>query len=173
VSGSRKVAKLLAERGADVDARDEQGWTLLHEAAEADNPKSAAILLSLGADVNARLRDESAQIADATPLHMAAQNNYKEVAEILLRYGADISARCQTGESPLHIAAMHGSKEVAEVLLAHGANVNIQVPHPSLFTARLPDGKLFERRVCRTPLDYAIVHGETQMAEFLRRHGAK
>jgi hypothetical protein len=48
--GNVKVAKLLIDRGADVNVRDSQGWTPLHEAMYFDYFKVAKLLLDHGAD---------------------------------------------------------------------------------------------------------------------------
>lgn len=47
--GSAKIPAMI-QRGDDMDARDEQGMTPLHHAAEADNADAVKQLLKAGAD---------------------------------------------------------------------------------------------------------------------------
>ena len=62
--------ELFFKAVANVNAKDEHGWTPLHRAAQS-NPKPAVleVLLKAGANVNAK--DKNGR----TPLHWAAQND--------------------------------------------------------------------------------------------------
>ena len=84
-----------------MNARDESGWTPLHEAA-AHNPNPAVIdvLVRLGADVNAKDED------GWTPLHMAAVlNEHPAVIDALLDAGANAKLRDNDGKLPADHAA--------------------------------------------------------------------
>jgi hypothetical protein len=61
---------------------------LLLEAASSGNPETIKLLLSSGADVNAR--DPS---SDCTRLHVAAAEGRREPVEVLLSHGADVHAQ--------------------------------------------------------------------------------
>ena len=52
--GHEAVVRLLVEQGADVEARDENGWTVLHWAAEYGHEAVVRLLVEQGADVEAR-----------------------------------------------------------------------------------------------------------------------
>ena len=53
--GSADIVRWMAERGADVNARETtRGETALMWAAAANNPQAARVLIERGADVNAR-----------------------------------------------------------------------------------------------------------------------
>ena len=94
------------------------GKTQLHWAAAENKVATALLLITWGANVNARHSD------DATPLHWAAANNAIQTAQLLLTQGAEICAKDTLGRTPLHRAGRNNAAETTEVLLAQGANVN-------------------------------------------------
>lgn len=83
------------EAGAEVDARDEDGETPLHQAAEnGQAPAVLEALLKAGAKINARDED------GWPPLHKAAFSDAPAAAQILLKAGADPAARSEGGSTP-------------------------------------------------------------------------
>ena len=116
--GALEVARFLVARGADVEARTDDGRTPLHQAALNDALDVAKFLVARGADVNATTND------GRTPLYEAAQANALEVARFLVARGADVEARTDDGRTPLYEAAQANALEVARFLVARGADVN-------------------------------------------------
>ena len=75
---------LLEEGSFDVNFRlfgTQNGWTLLHHAAQKDRREIAAMLLQHRADVNARTG------RGVTPLAVAVSNRHPEMAELLRKSG--------------------------------------------------------------------------------------
>jgi uncharacterized protein len=102
--GRPDAARLLLERGADVDARG-RGWmtgTPLHSAASAGHVDVVQILLAAGADPNAR------QSGGWTPLHGAAHNGDVATAALLIAAGADVTAVNDDGASVRSLAQESG-----------------------------------------------------------------
>jgi ankyrin repeat protein len=108
-----KIAKLLIDRKADVNARDEYGATPLHKAANTNAPKVAKLLIDAKADVNTRDK------YGATPLHEAARCGNLAVAKLLLAAGADVNAKDDKNKTPL-AGANESDKEIIELLKKHG-----------------------------------------------------
>ena len=90
-----KVARMVLDAGADVNARDEYGRAPLHDAAERGGPAFVELLLSRGAGPNA------ASPGGSTALHSAES---AESVRLLLNAGAEANARTQDGRTPLHVA---------------------------------------------------------------------
>jgi ankyrin repeat protein len=127
--GHIRVAELLFQRGAHVDARGIEEQTPLHRAIQW--PKNFAVsavqfLLKHGADVNAQRKDL------LTPLHLAAIEGKFEVAQILLQHrdGADVHSRNLSRETPLHLVPQPTFADdrlnFVQLLLEHGAEVDSQ-----------------------------------------------
>ena len=138
-AGDVKRVKELLEKGADPNARDEDGRTPLYWAAFRGHVEVVKLLLEHGADPNAE--DE----AGRTPLHAAMfygcievakhvymhclqqrQVSLVEVVKLLLQHGADPDARDKYGRTPLHDAACLGHVEIVKLLLELGADPNAQ-----------------------------------------------
>ena len=121
----RKVNDFLS-RGADVKARDKDGWTALHHATlggvHADTMRA---LIRAGADVNA------GTLNNETPLMLSASKGKVDEVEILIQSGAEVNAQDSNGKTALiSVAALGHSDEEAEeitkLLLQAGADVNIR-----------------------------------------------
>jgi ankyrin repeat protein len=92
------TARMLLERGIEVDTRDEEGKTSLMRAAKNSDTEMIRLLLEFGADPN--LADKEGM----TPLMYAAAKANIENVRILLERGANPAARNNAGETPLQIA---------------------------------------------------------------------
>jgi hypothetical protein len=142
--GDLEKVKALLETNPDLaTSKDKSGITPLHLAAYRGHKNIVELLLSKGADLNAKMK------GGQTPLHAALEKGQKEVVELLLAYYAN--AWDNDGHTPLHCAAYQGHKEVVELLLANHVN------------AKNKDG--------HTPLHYALEKGHKDVADLLRQHG--
>ena len=94
--------------GADVDARDGQGWTALMHAVNRGYPLLVEPLLGAGADVDVRAPD------GATALFMAAVHGHTEIVAQLLDAGADASIPGPKGTTPLEVAQRQGNSKAVD-----------------------------------------------------------
>jgi len=140
------LAKLLIEKGADVNAKDNKGKTPLMHAIGVDFVK---LLIEKGADVNAK--DNNGK----TPLMHAIIKNFSEKAIFLIDKGANVNAKDNNGKTPLiHSMSSWYSCSDIHYLIEKGADVN----------ASDSDGK--------TPLTYAIDLRDTKRFSWLIVSGA-
>lgn len=144
--GQRAIAELLIALGAEADvfvaaalgnadrlaillkghrevanSYSGDGWTPLALAAHFGQAPAARLLLSVGAEVNARSRNAN----ENTPLHAAVAGRRQELAQLLVEAGADVNARDAGGWTPMHLAAHGGAAGIVEALLAAGADPSI------------------------------------------------
>lgn len=89
---------------------------LLLDYAANGNPDRVALMLSLGADPEAKDR------SGRTPLLSAAAAGHKDVVQLLLEQSADYRARDARGATAPHIAAQNGHAEIVALLLRRGAD---------------------------------------------------
>jgi len=78
-SDKRGILKLLINSGADIEQRGHNDYTPLHWAAVHGDAESVELLLSHGADPNARTRIDEYE----TPLEAAEQAGKREIVELL------------------------------------------------------------------------------------------
>lgn len=108
--------------GADIEAKDDGGWTPLHFAAAFNkDPAVIQALLDAGADIEAK------SDRGTTPLHAAANTSAMpavlQVLQVLLDAGADTEAKDNSGWTPLLGAAFNEDPVVIQVLLEAGADI--------------------------------------------------
>jgi uncharacterized protein len=98
------IIRLLIKRGADVNIRLGENWSLLHSAANSLQKELILVLLKAGCDPNAT------NDAGQTPLTTAlcAPDPKDTVIKFLLEHGADPNRKEKSSASALEIASKAG-----------------------------------------------------------------
>ncbi|XP_063070972.1 protein phosphatase 1 regulatory inhibitor subunit 16B isoform X2 [Engraulis encrasicolus] len=177
IDNYEEMVRILLERGANVNAQDNELWTPLHAAATCGHAGLVKILIHHGADLLAVNSDgnmpydlcEDDPTLDIIETAMANRGITQEMInetrasverrmlgdiQNLLRDSEDVNQHDSQGATLLHIAAANGYAQAAELLLEGGARTD---PRDS-------DGW--------QPLHAAACWGQMQVAELLVSHGA-
>ncbi|MCD4785141.1 MAG: ankyrin repeat domain-containing protein [Candidatus Eremiobacteraeota bacterium] len=151
-----KVKKLLKQNPNLAISRDDgskgaihKGKNPLHWAAIKGNGEIIMLILSAGADVNAK--DKSG----ITPLGYSINWGKNNVTMILVKNKADVNmGNGIIGETPLHRAAAKGNNQVIMLLIDHGAVIDSRTKSDA------------------TPLAFAVIKGKKEAALVLLKKGA-
>ncbi|CAI5531793.1 unnamed protein product [Closterium sp. Naga37s-1] len=111
------VKLLLAGGGVDINlpSPERSGWTALHLAAFYEHPEVVQVLLTAGADTDAR------NSTGNTPLQFACIKGNLDVARMLLDAGADLYATSDDKGNALEYAQEWGTEEMVDFLLIRAA----------------------------------------------------
>lgn len=102
------VIKVLLDAGANVDAKDVQEYTSLHEASIRGHENMVALLLRAGAHINARIYRGN------TALHLASWKGYKNIVRLLLEEGARMNMKDNPGKTASDVAKNKSIKKMID-----------------------------------------------------------
>ena len=187
------MAKLLIERGADVNKANKGGWTPLYLAtdnrnieggdypvrgADMDTLEFIKLLLDKGANPNAAVKDNTLtrtiftmqwfQEDGATPFIRAAQSSDTAEMKLLLQYGADPKAKTAMGDTALTAAG--GVGWVDGVTYERSAKENTEAVKMLLDLGLDPNTQNNEGR---SALMGAALKGRPDVIQLLVDRGAK
>lgn len=133
------AAKLLIERGADVNAGSKIGGPPLMAAVAKNKLELITLLLAHGADPNSTVRGP-------TPLHVAVKRGCLDCVKALVSAGADVNARTAdaVAQTPIHLARFYDYSEISEYLMANGVVLPKPAPiAPKLAAADVEKGRKY------------------------------
>ncbi|KAL9038527.1 MAG: hypothetical protein Q9180_003079 [Flavoplaca navasiana] len=115
--------RILAERSANLDARDGSGMTPLHVATSCGRVSCMQYLLSKG--VNIEARDNNSY----SPLLTAAKHGQDAALVLLLQKGVEVDVCTEAGTTALCYASASLNLPMVRSLIEHGANPNGRLEH--------------------------------------------
>lgn len=124
--GLTDVVKQHLEKGTDVNALDQNGYTPLISASESRQFEVAKLLIEHGAILDAQDSE------GATPLLKAVASGFAELVQVLIDKGADIEGRGKTNnKTPLLAAASTGHADIVRLLVDYGAQIEAKTARGS------------------------------------------
>ena len=120
--GGYEIVKLLIEHGADINAKNNNGWTALMWALVSNNAEYLEIIKLLvenGANINTKNNNGD------TALIIASRYTWRlKAVKYLVGNGADINAKNNNNETSLMHASYNGHLELVKYLVENGAYIN-------------------------------------------------
>jgi ankyrin repeat protein len=115
--GYTEIAKLLIEKGAEINAKGgvDMDMTPLVYAASQDRFDMVKLLIENGANVNIKTK------YGWTPLFFAASRGAVDIAKLLIDKKADVNVTLPTGETVLSEAEKAGKTDLVKMLRQGGA----------------------------------------------------
>ena len=176
-SGNAATVNALLDQGANVNAKDKDGYTPFYWALSYGYLDIAKILIDRGADIN------SQDNMGATPLMHAIWDGKSDVAKYLIERGANIKAKDGQGYDALLYAVDNGNYEITELLFDKGADVNSKDNRNTTALARAARNAdeniilLLAKRGTDfnvkdnegyTPLSWAVFYKNTKLADIIK-----
>ncbi|KAM9358027.1 CARD- and ANK-domain containing inflammasome adapter protein [Symphorus nematophorus] len=140
-----RLAEMLLQSGATVDARNNHNKTALFYAVSRKDKKTLSILLNAGATVDRDVINEAIKLNEESILHLlldkasgslredvlgstlfsAVKQNHDGVVTVLIDSGANVNMTDKQGYTPLLLSAELGHTEVFRVLVAKEAKLDV------------------------------------------------
>ncbi|GFT65912.1 hypothetical protein NPIL_166011, partial [Nephila pilipes] len=147
--GKVEVVKLLLkEKNVHINDKGNDGFSLLHIAAQAGNLNIVTYLINQGADVN------SQNDAGSKPIHIATREGHKDIVEFFIKFRSLNNYIDAFSQSLLHYAVLGGQTEILQLLIDLEFDVNVT-----------------DRNDCK-PIHVAAISGDKNALEILLQHGA-
>jgi len=129
VKGCVKIVELLFKYDADVNTEYPASWkwgvSVLHRVCLYKHYEVAQLLISHGADVNAKSNNKETPLMWAV-CYTAADYNF---VKLLIDHGADVSAKNLDGESALSFAQSLNHEDIVKLILKTMSKDEINVIH--------------------------------------------
>ena len=145
--GSLKICRVVLQNyNFDINARDDDGLTILHSAAWSGDSELLQYLIEKGSDVYSKTKN------GRSCLHIAAEQGHLKICRMLLtHYNFAIHERDDDGLAVLHNAALGGDLELFQYLIENGSDVFSKTKNGrSCFHIAAEEGYL---KICRVLLE--------------------
>ena len=118
--GHSEIAKLLVDKGAEINAHGVPFINALQAASARGHEQVVKLLLDKGAEINAQIRPFG------NALYAASYRGHEQMIKPLVDKGADINAQGGPFGNALQAASVGGNEQMVKLLLDKGAEVNAQ-----------------------------------------------
>ena len=187
-AGDIDSAKLLINKGVDLDIKNKDGRTALFEAVRNSNDIDIIdLLMEKGA--NSSIKENSGYSVLYEAMYTISSADVRQrVVRILVEKGVDINSVDNYGNTALYFAVLKGDKEIAKLLLDRGAKIDaldkygrtilhyaVSIGNNEMCRLLMQDGANVNIRDKdgNTALDLAIVNSNTDLINLLQQNGGK
>jgi len=122
-----ETVRLLLKNNANINEKNNDGWTALMLSSQHSNKKSkletVKLLLEHGANINEKEKDGWTALMMASRYSNTTSN--LETVKLLLMHGANINDKHNYGKTSLTLAIINSNLETVKLLLDYGADINI------------------------------------------------
>lgn len=112
-----KKVKELVKRGLDINRRNLEGFTPLHQALQKNDVDVGLVLLQGGAEIEAQAPD------GWRPLHFAASSGAEAPIRLCIDHQSNLFAKTVDGQTALHKACRNSNIECVRLLLEKGLDI--------------------------------------------------
>ncbi|MDA3837449.1 MAG: ankyrin repeat domain-containing protein [Candidatus Delongbacteria bacterium] len=148
INSKTKIAKILIDNGANINAPDKEGSIPIHNSASKGNYELTKYLIEKGTDLNHK------DLNGVTPLYFACVSGNFQLIRYMTEKGADVTNLSANGLTPLHFAASKGNLEMLKYFIKKGLDVN----------AKSVAGQ--------TPMLYAVARNNVEVIKLLKEQNA-
>lgn len=103
-------AEVLVSRGANINTKNDDGYTSLHFAVLKNFQSGIDYLIKKGANIDAK------DNLGRTPLHWAARDGYLGIVQAITEGGANLDVKDKDNKTPSDLASWKGYKNIAQYL---------------------------------------------------------
>ncbi|KAK5650871.1 hypothetical protein RI129_001900 [Pyrocoelia pectoralis] len=145
--GYYNITRLLLERGANINSKDQDGNTPTHKAVLFNYPNILKMLIQRKADIN--IPNDAGEF----PLLTAVTNEYLDLVQILVEGNAIINCCNDTNKNPLAVAIRQDNTAILKLFFEKGVKANDKIGGAPL-------------------LQLAVLNASVDVTRFLLEHGA-
>jgi ankyrin repeat protein len=143
IEGKECISKIIKAypglKGIDINTKYESDLTLLHMAIYYTDRELIKLLISGGADVNGKSKENITPLFTSlfitifshknknNPSLIALESQSREIIELLIFRGANVNGKILKGYPILIIVGIQGNKELFEFFVSRGADVNVNL----------------------------------------------
>ncbi|GFT78825.1 uncharacterized protein NPIL_531972 [Nephila pilipes] len=174
LSTANGTSELYLTEEIDINFRNDDGYTPLHEAALCGDENLVKYCINRCCNVNVQCSP------GFTALHFAAEGGRLKIVELLLRNGSNINAKEKNGHTALDLAVVNNCESIVNVLLNKGAewhlglaHIAVEKGHMSILErlSQISDFDINYRSDNISLLDRAIIIGHINIVKYLLEKG--
>ncbi|MHA1188244.1 MAG: ankyrin repeat domain-containing protein [Candidatus Heimdallarchaeota archaeon] len=154
--GNLDAIKKALKSGADINAVEDRGLSVLRWAVRRNYLVIVGFLLENGAEINA------VSNYGWTALMEACMGGHTPIVELLIEKGADVNIKTVINGTAIYFAANDGYIDIVKLLLKNGADPNVEVEIEDIYD-----------NYTQTAIEVAYLNGHQKIVKILQKYQEK